>query len=190
MGEELAGSSTDDILRRYRVIPDEQENNAKRSFTEIFNEAFPYYLSMGMNWDQFWLGSARLVKSYRKAEEIKIERSMEESDFRAWITGMYTYQALCAVAPALQAFAKRPKVQPYIKGPMLSLNRDKNKDTGDGQDSSDFTVQRQKKKTRAELDQEKCVAYMEIFIANIKHREQQAAQTVRAASDINGQTLR
>lgn len=64
----------------------------RKSFTEIFDEAFPMYLSFGMSYELFWEGDPALVKAYRKAEEIRRRRCNQE----LWLEGVYMAEALSA----------------------------------------------------------------------------------------------
>lgn len=85
------------------------------SYSQIFDECFPYYLSIGMTYDQYWKQDSDLVKPYRKADEIRKKRTNEE----AWLQGAYIYNALCSVAPILHAFAKNgTKPDPYLEKPI------------------------------------------------------------------------
>lgn len=72
------------------------------TYTEKFNELFPYYLSIGMTEEQYWDRDCMLVVAYRKAEEFRISRRNQEM----WLQGAYFYDALCRVSPILHAFAK------------------------------------------------------------------------------------
>ena len=84
------------------------------SLTEVFNENFPYYLEMGMTYEEFWHGKFELVKAYRKAYELK----QEIKDYDFWKQGLYFYEALIDVSPILQAFAKKgTKPRPYPEKP-------------------------------------------------------------------------
>ena len=84
------------------------------TYTDRFYEVFPYYLAIGMTYDEFWNGDCTLTKYYRKADEIRKERRNEE----LWLQGMYIYEALCDVSPVLHAFAKKgTKPQPYAEKP-------------------------------------------------------------------------
>lgn len=71
--------------------------------TDIFNKAFPYYLSIGMTYELYWNNDCELVKHYREASEMKKRAKNEE----LWLQGLYFYEALCDVSPVLHAFAKR-----------------------------------------------------------------------------------
>ena len=84
------------------------------TYTEQFNERFPYYLSIGMTPEQYWEGDCTLVKYYRKAEELRNEKRNQE----LWLQGMYIYEAICDVSPILHAFAKKGvKPHPYPSRP-------------------------------------------------------------------------
>lgn len=72
------------------------------SYTEQFYSHLPFYLSIGMTFEQYWNEDCCLVKYYREAFNIKRERDNE----RMWLQGMYIYEALCDVSPVLRAFAK------------------------------------------------------------------------------------
>lgn len=64
----------------------------ERSFTEVFEEAFPIYLSFGMSAEQFWEGDPGLAPGYRKADSIRRRRKNEE----LWLGGIYMAEALSA----------------------------------------------------------------------------------------------
>lgn len=84
------------------------------TYTEQFYEVFPYYLSIGMTYEQFWDGDPMLCKYYRDAEEIRNEKKNQE----LWLQGMYIYEAIADLSPILQAFAKKgTKAQPYPDTP-------------------------------------------------------------------------
>lgn len=84
------------------------------TYTEKFYEMFPYYLSIGMTYEQYWEGDSTLVRYYRKAEEMRNDRRNQE----LWLQGMYVYEAICDVSPILHAFAKKgSKPHPYPTKP-------------------------------------------------------------------------
>lgn len=87
------------------------------SYTEQFEEVFPYYLSIGMTYEQFWEGEADLPIYYRKAHRLRLKHLNEES----WLLGRYVYDAFCAASPLLHAFAKNgTKANPYLTEPYPS----------------------------------------------------------------------
>ena len=70
------------------------EGNLKTT-SEIFHEAFPIYLAMGMTYEQFWEKESWLVKSYREAYRIK----QDEINHSAWLNGLYMLRALQSGIP-------------------------------------------------------------------------------------------
>lgn len=92
----------------------ERDNRSASPFpyTDIFNDKFPYYLSIGMTEEQYWDRDCTLVKYYRQAEDLRKERVNQEM----WLQGMYFYDALARISPILHAFAKKgTKAQPYVE---------------------------------------------------------------------------
>lgn len=85
-----------------------------RTYEQIFDEIFPYYLSIGMTYEQFWEQDCGLVKAYWEAEQLREERENRH----AHLQGLYIYEALCCVSPVLNAFAKKgTKPIPYRSEP-------------------------------------------------------------------------
>ena len=126
--------------------------SAPISYTEIFNKHFPYYLSIGMTEEQYWDKDCELVKYYREADRLRLERENQNM----WLQGMYIYEAISRLVPVLHAFAKKgTKAKPYIDAP--------------------FPVTEQSKK-KADIKKEKAVSekglrYMQQFMAqNSKER--------------------
>lgn len=102
-GELLKAQSSDDNSAPNRI-----------PYSVQFEKMFPYYLSIGMTEKQYWDKDCLLVKAYREAEKIRRERMNQ----RAWLQGMYFYDALSRIAPVLQAFAKKgTKAKPYVDEP-------------------------------------------------------------------------
>ena len=82
------------------------------TYSEIFWEAYPAYLTMGMPPEEYWNGDARSCRAYRKA----YEESLETQDAMLWRQGLYVYHALCAVAPYFNSIKPR-KPEEYISKP-------------------------------------------------------------------------
>ena len=108
--------------------PEGSERNSSLpvfTYTERFYEQFPYYLSIGMTPEQYWDGDTALVKYYRKADEIKLERVNQE----LWLQGMYIYEAICDVSPILHSFAKKgTKPHPYTDKPYPLTDKQRKRD--------------------------------------------------------------
>lgn len=69
---------------------DEKLSTEDKTYTEIFKEALPFYISIGMNVNQFYNEDVTLATIYRKAYNIKNERD----NSRLWLHGMYIYDAI------------------------------------------------------------------------------------------------
>ena len=101
-------------------------------YTEVFNESFIYFRSIGMTYEQFWYQDPHLVRAYAKAEEMRIKRKNEE----LYLQGRYVYEAIGAFAEILPAFPKKgAKIHPYLEEPyplteaeLLAREEQKNKE--------------------------------------------------------------
>jgi len=90
------------------------DNPAPISYTKVFIEQLPFYMSIGMTYDEFWYDDCCKAKYYRQAFEISKNRKNQEM----WIMGAYVYEAICDVSPVLHAFAKsNTKPLPYLSEP-------------------------------------------------------------------------
>lgn len=81
-------------------------------YGEVFTTHFPYYLSIGMTEEQYWDGDNLLPRAYRKAEELRRDRQ----NSYLWLQGKYVYDAIYAMAPALQAMGGG-KPESYVNEP-------------------------------------------------------------------------
>ena len=84
------------------------------TYTEVFEEHEPFYISIGMPRNEYWDGEAQLTKVYRNAFEMKRDRKNHE----LWLQGLYIYEALIDASPVFHDLVKG-KVKPieYVKEP-------------------------------------------------------------------------
>ena len=118
-----------------------------KTYTEIFEECFPFYLAIGMSYAEYWEGDPKLTQYYRKAYQIK----QEEINNNAWLQGMYIYDAVStALHNALRGFGKnKPPAKDYAKKPYEFKNK----------------VKTEAEKAReVQIEQEKAAAWMENFV--------------------------
>lgn len=130
------------------------------SWTKQFEDVCPWYLSIGMTYEQFWDGDCTAVRFYREAYKIKARRQNQE----AWLQGLYIYDALCCVSPVLHAFAKKgTTVTPYPSEPYPLSKEDA----------------AQKNKEENEQNADKAIAFMHMFATNTnrKFERQEIAST-------------
>ena len=110
----------------------EQRPAPRFAYTEKFNEVFPFYLSIGMTYEQFWEQDCELVKFYREAARIKQERRNQD----LWLQGMYVYEAILDASPVLNAMAKKgTKPKPYRSEPYELFQKKGQKKTEKKSDS-------------------------------------------------------
>ena len=128
------------------------------TYTEQFYEVFPYYLSIGMTYEQFWDGDPYLAKYYRQADEMRIERKNQE----LWLQGMYFYEALCDVSPILHAMARKgTKPNPYSEQPYPITERQRRLE----EEARDLKVAAKGKRM------------MEVYMSQMKKQAKEALQT-------------
>lgn len=121
-----------------------------KTYTEIFEEAFSFYLAIGMSSAEYWESDCSLTRYFRKAYKMK----QEEINNNAWLQGMYIYDAIStALHNALRGKNAAPK--DYAKQPYNFGNKEK----------SEF-----EKAKEVEIEQQKAAAWMENFVRINKKR--------------------
>ena len=90
---------------------EESEPSEPPTLRDIFEDAFPYYLAMGMTYDEFWHGAPSLVRAYRKAHDMK----RHEKNYELWMQGRYIFEAL-RCAPLLVGFPEKGYKMPSGAG--------------------------------------------------------------------------
>ena len=124
-----------------------------KTYSEIFEECFPYYLAIGMSYAEYWEGDSSLARYFRKAYKIK----QEQDNNNAWLQGLYFYDAIStALHNAMRGMGKsKPPAKDYAKQPYELFK---------------------KKKTEVELaqeveiEQQKAAAWMENLVMSQSHR--------------------
>ena len=72
------------------------------TLTEFFMRMFPYYMTLGMSYDEYWHGPVWLCAAYREAYDMRIKRE----EWARHRQGAYIYYALLCAAPVMRAFGK------------------------------------------------------------------------------------
>ena len=92
-------------------------SSPQKTLEEYFNELCPYFIAIGLTYDEFWYKEPSRAKMCLKAQEIRQKQEGE----RLWLQGYYNYIALCSVSPVLRAFAKNgTKPLEYPKKPITA----------------------------------------------------------------------
>lgn len=121
----------DGELVRDSTSSDTGQGEKPLSYSEIFENQFPYYLSIGMSPAEYWDGDPSLVKAYREAYKTKLKIQNQ----LLWLQGRYVYDAICQASPIYNAFAKKgTKPIPYTKEPYpLATNPREEKESAEKQ---------------------------------------------------------
>lgn len=115
MGSELVSTQFPSSEKEGSNGQQQVSTTAPLSYTDTFNQCLPFYLSIGMTYEQFWYGDCTLVKPYRQAFEMKQDRENQ----RLWLQGRYFYDAICAASPLFRFSMKGGKIEamPYTEEP-------------------------------------------------------------------------
>ena len=83
------------------------EGLTSRTYSDVFKQLCPYYMSIGMSYDDFWNGDVSMVEAYRTADELRLK----QRNYELWLQGMY--------ASPLFRFTMKGTVkpEPYVKEP-------------------------------------------------------------------------
>ena len=119
----------------------------KKTYSQIFEESFPFYLAIGMSYAEYWVGDPMLTQYYRKAYHIK----REEINNNAWLQGLYIYDAVStALHNALRGMGEnKSPAKDYANQPYDLYKKNKTE---------------QEKAKEVEIEQEKAAAWMENFV--------------------------
>lgn len=94
-----------------------EESNKKEklsSYTEVFEKQCPFFMSIGMSYQEFWYEDCWIANYYLKAYTIKKDQINEQ----LWLQGMYVFEAILCASPVLHAFSKKgTKPLKYPKEP-------------------------------------------------------------------------
>ena len=81
-----------------RLTEDEEpKQTSPTPYGDMFYEALPHYLAIGMTYDEFWDGEYGRKRACRKAFQIRMENEHRIADRNSWYMGQYIVKALQAV---------------------------------------------------------------------------------------------
>lgn len=90
--------------------------------SNIFEEQFPFYLSIGMSYTEYWESDPSLTRYFRKAYLNK----QKDIDFQCWLQGKYIYDGICCIANNI--FDKNSR-ETYPSKPYLNKDEKEIKNT-------------------------------------------------------------
>lgn len=106
----------------------EPNQTETRTYGDIFDEAFPHYLVMGMTAEQFWDGESWLKIAFRKAYRMRIENEERIADRIAWLHGRYIREAIYSTPQFVAGFMKGMHLGEYPEKPYLEIYAEKKKE--------------------------------------------------------------
>ena len=126
-----------------------ESSEGGKTIGQLIRELCPFYLSIGVTWDEYWNGDYSKLPYYRKAYSYK----QKQLNSQLWLQGYYFLHAIGA------AFSKEGK---YPEEP-IPLNTDE-------------AEEQEQRRKQIEIDNAR--AYMEVAMHNInkKRREQQGGE--------------
>lgn len=77
---------------------------AKLSYTEIFESECPFFMAIGMSYQEFWYEDPYLVRYYREAHNYK--RKLENE--KMWVQGMYFTNAIACCLDKKNKYPEKP----------------------------------------------------------------------------------
>lgn len=124
-----------------------------KTFSEIFDECFPFYLAIGMSYAEYWEGDSSLTRYFRKAYKIK----QEQDNNNAWLQGLYFYDAIStALHNAMRGMGKsKPPAKDYTKQPYDLFKKEKTE---------------AEKAKEVDIEQQKAAAWMESLVKSQSRR--------------------
>ena len=126
--------------------------------TQIFYDALPYYLSIGMTTSEFWEGNVFLAEVYHKAHQLKNQQINEYMHLQ----GFYVYQAVSTVASNIHFDKKTHKVNQYMPEPLdIYITPEKRK---------------QKQTNKENIEKQKLVAYLDNLAKNWENKTKRGTE--------------
>lgn len=114
-------------------------------------EALPYYLAIGMTYEQYWYASPSLVIAFRKAHKLKIQMQNEQM----YLQGVYNFKAVETALSNFHLDGKHHKNNDYLKEPFKI-----------------FPDTKEEKERKKRLEQEKINSYFRSIMAAQKARRE------------------
>ena len=99
----------------------ESENNQPRTNEELYATMFPYYLSLGCSYNEFWNDSAYIAAAYLEAEIFRTERA----NYEMWLQGLYFSNAINSALAMAFWNKKGKKPNGYMEYPIAFTEREK-----------------------------------------------------------------
>ena len=85
----------------------EGEGSSPFSVREAIRTVLPYFMSIGMEYDEFYSATAERLKAYREAEDMRLDRMSLEKALQA----QYIYKAIGLLSPILRTNLSKQRAE-------------------------------------------------------------------------------
>lgn len=99
----------------------ESESIQPRTNAELYATMFPYYLSLGCSYSEFWNDHAWIAASYYDAEIYR----REQDNYNMWLQGLYFSNAINSALAMAFWDKKGAKPNGYMQHPIALTEREK-----------------------------------------------------------------
>lgn len=72
------------------VESSDSHSTEEKTFTETFEEQCPYFMSIGMTYDEYWYGEPERTKYYRDSHTLQCKSRNQE----LWLQGLYFIRSI------------------------------------------------------------------------------------------------
>lgn len=91
-----------------------KKDSAPVLLSDTYSELCPYYMAIGMTYEEYWNGDNAAPMYYREAHKLKRKQRNEE----LWLQGLYIYEAIGDLEPLFHDWVKEPpKAKKYSEEP-------------------------------------------------------------------------
>jgi len=129
-----------------------------KTYTEIFYDALPYYLSIGMTTSEFWEGDVFLTECYHRADQLK-NRHINEM---MHLQGFYVYHAVGTVVSNIHFDKRHHKANKYMEEPLELYQTSEER--------------KQKRRIKEDKEKQKLITYLDSLAKNWENKAKRGTE--------------
>lgn len=114
----VTGKGSDELIDGYGTG---RKPSFSYRYTDILDKSCPTYLRAGMSYEDYWDGDPQMAIYYKK----KLDQEHEYDNYIAWLQGLYVYEAILDLVPAIKPFVKNPEIHPYRDKPISLTEKER-----------------------------------------------------------------
>ena len=122
-----------------RLTEEQKSKQTSRTpYGDMFDEALPEYLAIGMPYDVYWDGEFGTKRAFRKAYQARIRNEQRVTDQNNWYMGQYVAMAVQSVALFVAGFnTKGATIPEYPDKPFFEKFEERKKEEARKQHEED-----------------------------------------------------